>query len=175
MDTETELTRLMNCYGNDVLRIAYIYLKDLHLAEDVFQDVFIKVYKNFHRFNGKCSEKTWILTITINTCKDVLRSSWIKKVFKFDDIEYESLNEAKNSNAIDDRVIKNIEYEDLLKRVMNLQKKYKEIILLYYYQGLSTSEMGKVLKIPEGTVRSRLYRARKLLKYSIGGSIEYEG
>ncbi|MFL0197533.1 sigma-70 family RNA polymerase sigma factor [Clostridium sp. WILCCON 0269] len=172
---DKELERLMNCYGNDILRTAYIYLKDIHLAEDVFQDVFIKVYKNFHKFNGKSSEKTWILTITINTCRDILRSSWIKKVLRFDDTEYGIFNSTENLDNIENTVIKNIEYEDLLKRIMDLPKKYKEVILLYYYQELSTSEISKVLRIPEGTVRSRLYRARELLKYNIGGSIEYEG
>lgn len=172
---DKELERLMNCYGNDILRTAYIYLKDIHLAEDVFQDVFIKVYKNFHKFNGKSSEKTWILTITMNTCRDLLRNSWIKKVLRFDDTEYGVFNSTENSNDLEDMVIKNIEYQDILKKVMDLPKKYKEVILLYYYQELSTCEISKILKIPEGTVRSRLYRARGILKYNIGGSIEYEG
>ncbi|WP_446898975.1 sigma-70 family RNA polymerase sigma factor [Clostridium sp. LBM24168] len=172
---DNELERLMNSYGNDVLRTAFVYLKDRHLAEDVFQEVFIKVYKNFHKFNGQSSEKTWILAITINTCRDVLRSSWIKRVLRFQDPEYEILNLKENSIDIDDKAIKNIEYEDLLKKVMNLPKKYKEVILLYYYNELSTPEISQTLKIPEGTVRSRLYRARDLLKYNIGGTIEYEG
>lgn len=173
--SKEELERLMNSYGNDVLRTAFIYLKDKHLAEDVFQEVFIKVYKNFHKFNGKSNEKTWILSITINSCKDMLRSSWIKKVLSFQDPEYGILNIKENSINIDDVVIKNIESEDLLKKVMDLPKKYKEVILLYYYHELSTSEISKTLKIPEGTVRNRLYRARGLLKYNIGGTIEYEG
>jgi RNA polymerase sigma-70 factor (ECF subfamily) len=172
---DKELERLMNSYGNDVLRTAFIYLKDRHLAEDVFQEVFIKVYKNFHKFNGKSSEKTWILAITINTCRDVLRSSWIKKVLRFQDPEYGMFSTKESSINIDDKVIKNIEHEDLIKKVMDLPKKYKEVILLYYYQELSTREISHALKVPEGTVRSRLYRARDLLKYSIGGTIEYEG
>nr|WP_281063550.1 sigma-70 family RNA polymerase sigma factor [Clostridium algifaecis] len=169
------MERLMNSYGNDVLRTAFIYLKDKHLAEDVFQEVFIKVYKKFNKFNKKSSEKTWILAITINSCRDILRSSWIKRVLRFQDPEYGLLNIKENSINIDDKVIKNIEYEDLIKKVMDLPKKYKEVILLYYYQELSTSEISETLKIPEGTVRSRLYRARELLKYNIGGTIEYEG
>lgn len=172
---DKKLERLMNYYGNDVLRTAYIYLKDKHLAEDVFQDVFIKVYKNFHKFNGQSSEKTWILNITINTCRDVLRSSWIKRVFRFQNKEFISPKSIEILNNIEDDVIKHIEHEELLKEIMDLPKKYREIIILYYYQQLSTPEIGKALQIPEGTVRSRLYRARELLKYSIGGKIEYEG
>jgi RNA polymerase sigma-70 factor, ECF subfamily len=172
---EKELERLMNSYGNDVLRTAFMYLKDKHLAEDVFQEVFIKVYKNFHKFNGQSSEKTWIIAITINTCRDILRSSWIKRVLRFQDPEYKILNIKENSIDIDNKAISNIENQDLLKQVMDLPKKYKEVILLYYYQELSTREISKILNVPEGTVRSRLYRARELLKYSIGGTIEYEG
>lgn len=83
----------MNLYGNDILRLAYIYVKDKDLIEDIFQDVFVKIYKNYYKFNRKSSEKTWIITITINTCKDYLRTSWIRKVITFDkansDLEYE--------------------------------------------------------------------------------------
>ncbi|WP_341271377.1 sigma factor-like helix-turn-helix DNA-binding protein [Clostridium carboxidivorans] len=57
---------------------------------------------------------------------------------------------------------------------MNLPRKYKELIILYYYEGLSTGDISSMLKIPEGTVRSRLFRARTVLKSNIGGKIEYE-
>lgn len=172
---DKEIKRLINSYGNDVLRIAYIYLKDKHLAEDVFQEVFIKVYKNFEKFQGKSSEKTWILTITMNTCKDVLRSSWLKKIIRLEDNDYSDSQLKDTSESLDTTVIKKIEYNELLNEVMNLPRKYKEAIILYYYEKISTSEISKILKIPEGTVRSRLFRAREMLKYNIGGKIEYEG
>jgi RNA polymerase sigma factor, sigma-70 family len=169
---EEEIKRLMDGYGNDVLRIAYLYLKDKHLAEDAFQEVFIKVYKNFDKFKRNSSEKTWIISITMNTCRDILRISWFKKVIMFKDLNNDSLLDSYEN--IDNKVINRIQNENLLKEVMNLPRKYKELIILYYYEELSTADISKMLKIPEGTVRSRLFRARTILKSNIGGKIEYE-
>lgn len=171
---ENEIERLINSYGNDVLRVAYLYLKDKHLAEDVFQEVFIKVYKHYANFKGKSSEKTWILTITMNTCKDILRSAWIKRFIKFETDEMNTFEINQNYCSLDDKIINKIQYEELLKEVMNLPRKYKELIILYYYEDFSTAEISQILKMPEGTVRSRLFRAREKLKYSIDGKIEYE-
>lgn len=165
----------MNDYGDDVLRIAYMYLKDKYLAEDVFQEVFIKVYKNFYKFEKRSSEKTWIMTITMNACKDILRNSWFKRVFAFDYTDNPSIADNYVDANIDNKVINSIQYEKLLNEVMNLPHKYKEPILLYYYEELSTTDISKILNVPEATIRSRLFRARKMLKFNIDGKIEYEG
>jgi RNA polymerase sigma-70 factor (ECF subfamily) len=170
---EEKIEQLMNDYGNDVLRIAYLYLKDKHLAEDVFQEVFVKVYKNYSKFKHNSSEKTWIISITINTCKDILRVSWFKKVNLFNDIVDGSLKDTYQN--VDEEIEKKIQYEELLKEVMKLPLKYKELIILFYYEELSTIDISEALKIPEGTVRSRLFRARNILKSNIEGKIEYEG
>jgi RNA polymerase sigma-70 factor (ECF subfamily) len=69
---DVEIERLINTYGNDVLRTSYLYLKDKQMAEDAFQEVFIKIYKKFDSFEGRSSEKTWIISITINHCKNIL-------------------------------------------------------------------------------------------------------
>jgi len=170
---EEEIKRLMDIYGNDVLRIAYLYLKDRYLAEDAYQEVFIKVYKNFNKFRGDCSEKTWIMSITMNTCKDMLRISWFKKVLMFKDVEDDlSLKTYEN---VDDSIIIKVQHEELLKEIMNLPSKYKELLILYYYEEFSTVDISRILKIPEGTIRSRLFRAREMLKSNIDGKIEYEG
>ncbi|QXE18213.1 sigma-70 family RNA polymerase sigma factor [Clostridium sp. 001] len=169
---DEKIEELMNSYGNDVLRMAYLYLKDKYLAEDVFQEVFIKVYKNFSKLKKSSSEKNWIMTITINTCRDVLRISWFKKVILSKDVYDNSLVDICEN--VDDKVINKIQHEELLKQVMDMPRKYKEIIILYYYEELSTRDISKVLKIPEGTVRSRLFRARTVLKSNIDGKIEYE-
>lgn len=170
---EKEIERLMDCYGNDVLRIAYMYLKDKHLAEDVYQEVFIKVYKNFNKFRKDSSEKTWIMSITMNACKDMLRISWFKKVSIFKDVEEDLL--LKPCENVDDSIINKVQNEELLKAVMNLPSKYKEPLILFYYEELSTVDISRILKIPEGTARSRLYRAREMLRSNIDGKIEYEG
>ena len=76
--TEENLERLMNDYGDSILRMCYLYLKDYHLAEDAAQDTFIKVIKSYDSFHNKSSEKTWITRIAINCCKNIMRTQWFR-------------------------------------------------------------------------------------------------
>ena len=175
-DIHKEIERLINCYGDDVLRVAYIYIKDKHKAEDIFQEVFIKVFKKYHTFKGDSSEKTWLMKITVNVCKDYFKSFWVKRVLLNSDKEEdrEVYNENHNSESLDDSIIKSIESRELLNEVMNLSLKYKEVIILYYYQQFTTKEISEMLKLPEGTIRTRLFRARELLRKNVSGRIEYD-
>nr|MBK5236240.1 sigma-70 family RNA polymerase sigma factor [Clostridium sp.] len=173
----SEIERLINCYGDDVLRVAYLYVKDMHKAEDIFQEVFIKIFKKYDSFKGNSSEKTWIMKITVNVCKDYFKSFWIKRVLLNSDRdeEREIYNEEYDAQSLDDNIIKAIESRELLHQVMNLTNKYKEVIILYYYEEFNTREISEMLKLPEGTVRTRLFRGRELLKKNVTGRIEYEG
>jgi RNA polymerase sigma-70 factor (ECF subfamily) len=164
-----EITRLMGMYGSDVLRIAYLYLRDLQRAEDAFQEVFVKVYKNYDRFQGRSSEKTWIMKITINLCNDMLRSPWIKKVVPF-------LRSVPKQQTVDDvayTIIATEQQKQLFVAVMGLDAVFKDVIILYYYEQFSTQEVANLLGIAEGTVRSRLHRAREQLKQTIAERREY--
>lgn len=169
LNMDTEIVRLIDTYGDDVLRISYMYLKDKQKAEDAFQEVFIKIYNKYKSFKGDSSEKTWIIRITINVCKDILRSSWLKKVFLTDDI-----GQHKESN-VENLVIKKDENRLIFDEVVSLPPAYKDVIILYYYQDFDTAEISKILNIAEGTVRSRLYRAREILKKNLGGRIDIDG
>jgi RNA polymerase sigma-70 factor, ECF subfamily len=171
LDIDREIERLMSLYGNDVLKTSYLYLKDKEKAEDAFQEVFMKIYKKYPSFKGKSSEKTWIISITINVCKDFLRSSWFKRVFLTDQI----INEEKYEDKTDEAVIKVIENKILFNEVITLQANLKDVVLLYYYQEFSTKEISKILGIAEGTVRSRLHRAREILRSKLDGRIDYFG
>jgi len=165
-----DIESLIRQYGNDVLRTAYMYVKDIHLAEDIFQDVFIKVSQKLSTFEGYSSIKTWIIRITINTCKDYLKSAWNRKVVPM--MEYQ-----------EDSIISETDYEDvekqdtkelILKEVLSLPSKYKDIVLCVYYQQMSLAEAANVLGIAEGTAKSRLSRARKRLKAALEGRISDE-
>ncbi|MCF0149320.1 MAG: sigma-70 family RNA polymerase sigma factor [Clostridium sp.] len=169
-DIEKEIQRLMDTYGNDVLRTSYMYLKDLQSAEDAFQEVFIKVFNKLGSFKGESSEKTWIIRITINVCKDMMRSSWIKRVLLTDKLKDKNVN-----IGIESRIIKIEENKILFEEVMALSNKFKEVIILYYYHNCNTTEISKILNVAEGTVRSRLHRAREILKSKLGGRSDWSG
>lgn len=155
-----DIETLMRQYGNDVLRTAYMYVKDIHMAEDIFQDVFIKVNNKLSTFEGNSSIKTWIIRITINTCKDYLKSAWNRKVVPM--MEYQEDTLISDS---DYEEIESADTTELVKKtVMALPDKYREIVLCVYYQDMTLSQAASALGIAEGTAKSRLSRARIKLK-----------
>lgn len=153
-NTTPNMKRILDEYGNSVLRICFLYLKDTHLAADALQDTFIKVYTNYSKFKGNSSEKTWIMRIAINVCKNYQRSSWWKRIDKSTILE----------NIPGDK--ESIGNDSLLLKVMKMSPKYKEVILLYYYQDMKIREIAKVLQRPESTVSIRFKRAREILNIS---------
>ena len=152
--------RLIEDYGQDVLKIAYLYVKDQQLAEDIFQEVFYKVMKNYHKFEHLSSEKSWLIRITINTCKDLLRTSWLRRVTTFGTLEEQ--NQTQYEQPFD--MTQSESNNELYEMIMKLPQRYKEVILLFYYEDFSYDEMAKILNIPKGTVQSRLARGREKLK-----------
>lgn len=163
--------RLIEDYGQDVLKIAYLYVKDQQLAEDVFQEVFYKVMKNYHKFEHLSSEKTWLIRITINTCKDLLRTSWLRRVTTFGTLEEQ--NQTQYEQPFD--IAQSESNNELYELIMKLPKRYKEVILLFYYEDFSYDEMAQILNIPKGTVQSRLARGREKLKKMIEERGEISG
>ena len=129
---DTVVERLIEQYGQEVYKIAYFYMKETQLAEDVFQEVFYKVIKNYHKFNHQSSEKTWLIRITINTCKDMLRTSWIKRVTTFG-VWQDSENEYEKPYDIEKKETN----KELYELIQQLPQKYKEILLLFYYKDLT--------------------------------------
>jgi RNA polymerase sigma factor, sigma-70 family len=165
-----EIEALIRQYGNDVLRTAYLYVRDLNTAEDIFQEVFIKVNRNLAAFEGNSSIKTWIIRITINTCKDYLKSAWNKRVVPM--MEYQ-----------EDMIVSETDYEDVEKKdtrelvrktVLALPAKYKDVVLCVYFQDMTITEAASALNIAEGTAKSRLSRARQKLKTILEGRISDE-
>lgn len=162
-----DIETLIRKYGNDVLRTAYMYVKDSHLAEDIFQDVFIKVNQKLHTFQGDSNIKTWIIRITINTCKDYMKSAWNQKVMQFTEVHENTLTGKDEFVAVEQ------EDENRLVRdaVIQLPQKYKDVLLCVYFQNMSVAETAKLLGIAEGTAKSRLSRAKDKLKLSLEGRI----
>lgn len=155
---EADLTQLLEDYGDAILRLCYLYLGDIHLAQDAVQDTFIRVYQNYGEFRKESSVKTWIVRIAVNVCKNYRRTAWFRlgrsrTAFEEEDIWYED----------------KIKDDTLIQEVMSLSSKYKEVILLYYYQELKMTEIAAALNIPLSTVAIRLKRGREKLKQRLEG------
>lgn len=151
---------LYSMYATDILRVAYYYLGNKQQAEDITQEVFIKLITT-QPVLIKDHEKAWLLKVTLNKCRDHWRSAWVKKVV---------LGHPRFELFPDkDRIESMTESRALAESVNALPAIFKEIVLLFYYQGYSISEISEMLEISEGTVSSRLSRARKRLENAMKG------
>lgn len=156
---EERISRMVKTYEKDLLRLCCLYLKDAVLAEDAVQETFIKAYKNLSAFRGESSEKTWLIRIAINVCKDMQRTAWFRNLGKTMSIEKLQIpvhQEISVSSA-------------LVGEIMRLPHKYKEVVLLYYYEDMNQSEIAKILNVSVPTVHRRLEKAREILKKWLEG------
>ena len=123
-------------------------MKNKSDAEDITQDVFLKLLEKPKVFENKEHEKAWLIRVTINLCKDRLKMSWFRKTVRLEENHYSTTQE--NS--------------EILSAVMELPIKYRSIILLFYYENYAIADIAKIIGTKEGTVGSQLHRARRLLK-----------
>lgn len=159
-DRETKeawLERAMEQYEESLLRMCFAYLGDAALAEDAVQETFLKAYRALDRFRGDAEEKTWLLRIAINTCRDLRRSAWFRHVDRNVtlDVLGEPADPAQEWSQWDDT---------LTRAVMELKPKYREAVLLCCYQGLTGQEAANVLKISRAAVMNRLKQAKATLR-----------
>lgn len=148
-------------YANDVLRVSYFYLGDRQQAEDVTQEVFVKLLTATPELlPGK--EKAWLLKVALNKCRDLWRGAWIKRVV----LGSPAMELTSAPDNMDDR----LEKQELLNAVHRLPTDFRDVILLHYYQGFGIAEIAQILNVPEGTISSRLSRARKKLEEMLKGS-----
>ncbi|MDI9510293.1 MAG: sigma-70 family RNA polymerase sigma factor [Clostridiales bacterium] len=168
--TAYEIEDLIREYGNDVLRTAYMYVKDLHLAEDIFQEVFIKVNQKLSTFEGNSSIKTWIIRITINACKDYLKSAYNRRVVPMMDYKEDAIISESDYDEVEKQDTK----QYIKETVLSLPAKYRDVVLCVYYQEMTIAEAANTLNIAEGTAKSRLSRARNKLKEKLEGRISDE-
>jgi RNA polymerase sigma-70 factor (ECF subfamily) len=168
--TGYDLESLMRTYGNDVLRTAYMYVKDIHTAEDIFQEVFIKVNTNLHSFQGNSSIKTWIIRIAINTCKDYLKSAYSRRIVPMEEFMENSIIAEDNYADIERQET----IQSVKEAVMELPDHYKDVIMCVYFQEMSMDQAAQMLELPVGTIKSRLARAKGKLKEIMERRLLYE-
>ncbi len=168
--TGFNLETLMRTYGNDVLQTAYMYVRDIHTAEDIFQDVFLKVNKNLHTFQGNSSIKTWLIRITINTCKDYLKSAYSRHTVPMDEFIEDNLATEDDFT----RVEREETIQSVKEAVMELPEHYKDVVMCVYFQEMSMEQASQILHVPVGTVKSRLTRAKEKLKEILERRLLYE-
>ena len=151
MRSEAEARRAMDLYADTVRRICMVHLKNYADTEDIFQTVFLKYVLHTAPFENEAHEKAWFIRVTINACRDLLKS-----FFRSRTVPLDNLIEKPGDIPEDHR--------EVLEAVLSLPEKYKDSVYLYYYEGYSASEIGKILDKNVNTVYTLLNRARQLLK-----------
>ena len=161
----TELNRneqaqwLTEQYADAILRLSYTYLKNTHDAQDICQTVFVKLLTEPRKFESPEHERAYILRMTANACKDLLKSPWRKRTCGLDAVMEVPAPEAADGS--------------LLAAVNELPANYRSAIYLYYYEGYQAAEIGEILGAPTATIHTWLARGRARLKTMLGGT-DYE-
>lgn len=156
MPAEQGLERLITEYGDAILRMCYLYLKDYHLAEDAAQETFIKAMRHYDSFNRNSSEKTWLTRIAINCCKNIMRMRWFR-------LGRGQLEENMQTD-VTDPMEHVLERDSITSAIQRMEVQDRELIILYYYQELSMKEIAQVIGKSENATIQRVNRARKKLK-----------
>ena len=149
-------------YGAMVYRLAYARLQSRHDADDIFQEVFLRYVRRAPTFASYEHGKAWFLRTTINCCKNFWMSAWHRRTT--------ALTEEVQQTFVYD----NEEAQLLADALAKLPMKYRTVLHLYYYEGLTAEEIGQLQHSPAGTVRMQLTRGRKLLKTELEGGEAHE-
>ena len=158
---ETIIDELMTEYGQDILHLVIQYVHNRSVAEDLTQEIFVKCYKALPTFHFNSSMKTWLWRIAINHTKDYLKSWYAKNV---EATEEDVFAQVKSDNCVEQQVLQQLEDDELVRAVFALPIKYREVIYLCYYEEQSMKEMADILQLNESTVKTRLRKAKQLLK-----------
>ena len=147
--TEEQRTQVVNRWGDMVYRLALARTASVPDAEDVFQEVFLHYFGHEEKFHSDEYRKAWLIRCTVNRAKSLTASPWRRRIVP--------LETAEEVGVEDD-------YREVYSAVLSLPGKYRTVIHLHYFEGLSVTEIAQMLDAPEGTIKSQLSRGRALLR-----------
>ena len=159
MRNEQEVNRAVEEYSDMIRLLCMIHLKNYADTEDIFQTVFLKYVLSSVVFENKEHEKAWFIRVTINACKDLLKSFFRSHITSLDEI----LEQAADMQE---------ENKEVLEAVLSLPSKYRDVVYLHYYEGYTAPEIGRLLKKNVNTVYTLMTRSRHLLREKLGGDVD---
>ena len=156
MRSEEEAARAIERYGDMVRRLCLVHLKNPADTEDIFQNVFLKYVLSPVVFESAEHEKAWLIRVTINACKDLVKSFFRSRTVPLEEL-------------LDQPAPLLEEHREVLEAVLALPPKYRDAVYLHYYEGYTAAEIGKLLGKNTNTVYTLLNRAREQLRETLGG------
>lgn len=156
---------LIKRHQDKIRAVVFKFINNTNDLDDISQEVFIKAFKSIKSYRSEAKFSTWLYRITINTCKDNIKSK-LKKSEKVVSIDEKVMNKIHDSSNIDTELLLDLKSEQRLvfKEIKKLPLKQQIAIILHDIEFLSYEEISKVAECPIGTVKSRLFSARKQLK-----------
>ena len=155
MMTDQQFTPLAQRYMDTIFRLAFHYTKSQAEADDITQEVLFKLYRADKEFESEDHVKCWLLRVTINACKDLLKSFFRSRVVSLEEAGEHGVPPSGTS--------------DVLEAVLRLPEKYRQVIYLHYYEGYTAPEIGRILGRNVNTVYTLMTRARQMLRQALGG------
>ena len=151
----------MDRWGSAVFKLAFAQTASKADAEDVYQEVFIRLFKDKSFFNDDEHLKAWLLRVTINCCRDLARLKYNRKITNIDDLKEQAAQSSTTTLEVE---------HDLTRALEALPENMRAAIHLYYYEGYSSEDIARIMDTESSTIRSRLQRAREQLKTLLGGA-----
>lgn len=159
MRSEAEVLEVIDRYADTISRICFYRLGSREDTEDVLQEVFVKYLASDELFESEEHRRAWLIRVTINTCKDHLKYLLRHAAVPLDAVAEQGIEPESQTGQV-------------LAAVLQLPKKYRDVLYLHYYEGYSAAEVGDILGKRENTVYSLLSRGRTMLKAKLGGELD---
>lgn len=156
MRSEQEANRAIDRYADTVRRICMIHLKNHADTEDIFQNVFLKYVLSTTVFESEEHEKAWFIRVTINACRDLLKSFFRNRTVSLDTLLDQPAELTQQDHTV-------------LEAVLALPPKYRDVVYLHYYEGYTAPQIGQILKKNVNTIYTLLTRAKQALRETLGG------
>lgn len=156
MRNEQEVNRAIEQYSDMVRRLCMVHLKNHADTEDIFQTVFLKYVLSSVSFENEEHEKAWFIRVTVNACKDLLKSFFRSRTVSFEEV-------------LDQPAIMPPDNREVLEAVLSLPAKYREVVYLHFYEDYTAPQIGRILGKNVNTVYTILTRAKQMLREKLGG------
>lgn len=155
--TDDDIERVFHQYADLIYRLAFSQTQNKNDADDVFQEVFLRYMKRAKPFESGEHEKAWLIRVTINCSKKLWSSAWFRHTVGLDE----------------NMVFEMPEENEIYRVLLQLPQKYRTVIHLFYYEDMPVAQMAGILGMKESAVRTRLTRARNLLRTKLKGDFDY--
>lgn len=160
MRSEQEVNRAIQQYSDTVRRLCMIHLKNYADTEDIFQTVFLKYVLSSISFESEEHEKAWFIRVTINACKDLLKSFFRRCTVSLDEVMEQPAEQP-------------LDHREVLEAVLSLPQKYRVVVYLHYFEDYTAPQISSILGKNVNTIYTLLTRSRQMLREKLGGD-EYE-